>query len=557
MEEIKMETEHAHAIVMKGDDADHRLVVAVAQNYQRVEVDPTTLARIKQMRQWIEDTGSKEPVYGYTRGCGNFQDREINDGAMIEYQRRYINAHCVGVGAPFLPEVVRGAMVIRLYSFLKCHSGVSPEIVLALRDMLNSSLIPYVPAEGSVGASGDLCPLAHVSAVMMGFAEAKAWVNGNGPFPAPQALEMVKLKPYTFRGKEAMAMTNGANFMLAELILSLPRIEQIIDLACAATALTVEAIRGCPDAFDPRIHEARPHPGQIAIARKVNRLLQESTFATLEARMRTLPWSPRNDNPPHDPQPDKRVQDFYSVRCFPQIAGALWHALNDAHQIAHDEFGAATDNPLYFPREDGGYQAISGGNFHGQILADPTDRLITNLAKLAVTMNFQSLQMLMPLLSGHLPDNLDFTRDGQNCSFMIPQYTQARLAAHLQKLAYPAGVLSHPTSGMQEDVVSMGAISTHDLHQEVLWRIEHLLAIQFLEAAQAISGLIKNLGDDLQLAPAMSAMYQLIMDRVPRNELAKNERLLMADDHFIHDKIMAMVTLLPQIASIVRVYTDK
>lgn len=274
------------------------------------------------------------------------------------------------------------------------------------------------------------------------------------------------------------------------------------------------------------------------------------------ARGVSLPSSPRQLKRPYAKIRDQRVQDFYSVRCFPQIVHPFFAAIEEGKQTAQIELNSATDNPLYFPLEDGKWEAIGCGNFHGQPLADICDRLIMTAAKVALTSNFHTMQLLMPNHNTHLPKDLVFVK-GSNTGFMIAQYTTARLAAHLQKLSYPASVLSHPTSGDQEDVVSMGSISAQDLYKEVLWRAEAVVAVEILVAVQAISGTTKILKKHGTLAPATQRIYDLVMANVPRDKTAKQKGLVMAQDHFLQAKMDAVVALLPQIAGIVSEFCDK
>lgn len=538
-------------VVLNGKTVDlHQIQVLARGLSVLVSLDPDLLKEIMQMRNWVETEGIKKKVYGLTTGCGNFQDRELKVDDMREFQRRYMNVHMVGVGEPFPEEVVRAAMAIRANSFMRLNSGVSVELVGMLVDFLNAGLTPVVPCEGSVGASGDLCPLAHVGVVMMGLPEAMAFVKGQGPIPAPEALKQCGLKPIVLGPKEAMALTNGANFILAMQIMSLPRYERIFRLACAATALTIEAIRGSLGAFDERIHAARPYPGQIVAAQLVRELLQGSSRVSDLARSVTFPWSSRELKPPYDAVTAERAQDAYSLRCFSQIIEPFYEAIMIVKKGATLELNSTTDNPLYFPDPEDKFVARSGGNFHGQSLAVRSDMLNLTAAKVGLTSNYHILQLLHDD-NGYLPYNLDFLQDSANSGFMIIQYTTAQQSAKLQELAFPSSILSHPTSGLQEDVVSMGSNSALKTYFDIPWRLETNIAVEILAACQGIAGTAKFLGEQIRLAPATQAIFDLVFSQVPRNQQARQMNLIMADDNVLKLKMDKVIELLPDIDKII------
>jgi histidine ammonia-lyase len=431
--------------------------------------------------------------YGVTTGFGEFKDKPIAPDDLEQLQRNLLLSHSVGVGdnisaddlANYFPaEVVRGALATRLNAFLRGHSGVRMKLAEIVQAMLNEGVIPLVPLRGSVGASGDLCPLSHLFVTLLG--EGRFYTvpyEGHSPDirPATELPERLgftaeEMKP-TF--KEGLGLVNGANFSATMLALSVHDGERLAAAADSAAALAMEAMAGCTRALDPKVHEERGHPGQIESARRIRELLPGSRLVERAGA----------------------VQDAYSLRCAPQVHGATRDTLQFARSIAERELNAATDNPLFFPGESDAFDlefrqnwpewyrgdqrlAYSAGNFHGQPLALAADFLTIAIAELG-NISERRTQMM---LDGHhnrgLPQNLT-TRPGVNSGLMILQYTAASIVSENKVLSHPASVDSIPTGANTEDHVSMSTHAARKL-RTVLSNVEAILAIELLTAAQAV-----------------------------------------------------------------------
>jgi histidine ammonia-lyase len=464
-----------------------------------VEIDPTTepavrrseavIARIVQQHREAYAQGGKISEYGVTTGFGEFKDKPIAPDDLEQLQRNLLLSHSVGVGdnsdaddlSNYYPaEVVRGALATRLNAFLKGRSGVRMRLVEIVQAMLNRGVIPLVPLRGSVGASGDLCPLSHLFATLLG--EGRFYTTGNRALRSAIELPEVlgfsaeELKP-TF--KEGLGLVNGANFSAAMLALAVFDAERLADHADAAAALSMEALAGCTRALDPKVHAERGHPGQIESARRIGALLAGSKLVERAGA----------------------VQDPYSLRCAPQVHGATRDTLRFVRATAERELNAATDNPLFFPDEGDPFDlqfranwpewyqgdrrlAYSAGNFHGQPLALAADFLTIAIHELGNISERRTQLMLDGHHNRGLPQNLT-TRPGVNSGLMILQYTAASIVSENKVLAHPASVDSIPTGANTEDHVSMSTHAARKL-RTVLSNVQSVLAIELLTAAQAV-----------------------------------------------------------------------
>src|SRR5499427_9454774 len=403
--------------------------------------------------------GSREHTYGVNTGFGKFVSAHIPDELADELQLRLLRSHACGVGEPYPDEVVRAAMALRANALAKGRSGARPELVELLLDCLDRGLLPVVPSRGSVGASGDLAPLAHLALPLVG--EGEAWFGGERMVGA-EALTRAGLEPVRLAAKEGLSLVNGTQFMAATLALGLVRARRLARVADVACALSVEALQGSRTSFLPQIHELRPLRGQKAAAANVLRLLEGS--AIIEAHR----WC-------------DKVQDAYSLRCAPQVHGACRDLLEYAEYTASVELNAATDNPLVLVDDE---ELVSNGNFHGQPLAFALDALAMAAAELANISERRVERLVNPNLSDGLPAFLT-TDGGLNSGFMIPQYVAASLVSENKSLCHPASVDSIPTSAGQEDHVSMGNASGLKAWQ-VLANSERAVAIELLAGAQAV-----------------------------------------------------------------------
>jgi histidine ammonia-lyase len=399
-----------------------------------------------------------ETVYGVNTGFGDLADVRIEPGQTAELQRNLVRSHAAGVGEPLPAEVVRALLLLRANGLAVGLSGVRPCLVDLLCGMLTAGVHPVVPSRGSVGASGDLAPLAHVALVLIGEGEVAA---ESGPIPGGEALHSAGLEPIELQAKEGLALLNGTQLMTGLAVLALHDARRLAVEADLVGAMSLEAMLGTASAFDEALIGARPHPGQVVAAAHLREILADSEIGE------------SHRSSPH------RVQDAYSLRCMPQVHGAVRDALDQLERVLLVEMNAATDNPLVFP--DG--QVRSGGNFHGEPLA-----LVIDYAKIAVSaLASISERRTARLTDAHLSGLPPFLSEapGLQSGLMIAQYSAAALVNELQTLAHPSSVDTIPTSANQEDHVSMGA--TGALHlREVVDRTETVLAIEALCAAQGL-----------------------------------------------------------------------
>ncbi|HUP45427.1 MAG TPA: histidine ammonia-lyase [Thermoanaerobaculia bacterium] len=502
-------------ITLDGDSLTVEQLVSIARYGAAVRSDPSTDQRVARSEELIArivenyrrawEKGNAAPTeYGVTTGFGEFKDKPIAPDDLEQLQRNLLLSHSVGVGDNsdpddlsnyFTPEVVRGALATRLNAFLKGHSGVRRKLVDIVEAMLNRNVIPLVPVKGSVGASGDLCPLSHLFVVLLGVGRflADGRIRPATELPALLGFDAGEMKP-TF--KEGLALVNGANFSAAMLALAVYDAARLADTADTAAALSMEAICGCTRALDPKIHEERGHPGQIESARRIREMLPGSKLVEKAGA----------------------VQDPYSVRCAPQVHGATRDTIRFVRSVAEREINAATDNPLFFPENGQAFDlqfrenwpdwyrgdqrlAYSAGNFHGQPLALAADFLTIAVAELA---NISERRTAL-LLDGHhnrgLPQHLT-TRPGVNSGLMIAQYTAASLVSENKVLAHPASVDSIPTGANSEDHVAMSTHAARKL-RSVIANVEAVLAIELLCAAQAVEWRVAFGFDPNQPAPRL------------------------------------------------------
>jgi histidine ammonia-lyase len=449
------------AVALTGDDlvADH--VWGVAVDGAPVGLSDEGRARLRAARTIVEDAahGTREHTYGINTGFGRFVNRSIPVELTEELQLRLLRSHACGVGDPYPPEIVRAAMLLRANALAKGCSGARVETVELLVECLNRGVLPHVPSRGSVGASGDLAPLAHLALPLVG--EGKASIDGE-LLDGAAALARVGLEPIRPAAKEGLSLINGTQFMAAAGALGIVRARRLAKAADIACAMSLEALQGSRTSFLPQIQALRGLKGQADAAANVLRLLEDS--AIIEAHR----WC-------------DKVQDAYSLRCAPQVHGAARDLLDYVAYTVSAELNAATDNPLVLV-EDG--MLVSNGNFHGQPVAFALDALAMAVAELASIAERRVERLVNPNLSDGLPAFLT-TDGGLNSGFMIPQYVAASLVSENKVLCHPASVDSIPTSAGQEDHVSMGNASALKAWQ-VLENAEHALAIELLAGAQAV-----------------------------------------------------------------------
>jgi histidine ammonia-lyase len=473
---------HAPDLVLDGSCLTLDGLEAVALRGQGIAIAQGARTRVEAARRVVDDAvAAGRVVYGVTTGFGSFADVHIPGPRLRELQLNLIRSHAAGVGDPLAEAETRGLMLLRANVLAKGHSGVRPATLDLLVAMLNRRVHPVVPSQGSVGASGDLAPLAHLALALVGEGD----VESDGRrLPAAQALKAAGLAPVVLEAKEGLALINGTQLMTAVSGLALAEALRLARAADVAGALTLDVLKGTDVAFDERIHAARPHPGQSVSAKNLRALLAGSAVRE----------SHRDCG---------KVQDAYSLRCIPQVHGAVRDALAYAERTIAIELNAATDNPMVFA-ETG--ELLSGGNFHGEPVAMAADMLAIAVAELGAISERRIERLVNPTLSD-LPAFLA-REGGLQSGLMLAHVTAAALASENKGLAHPASVDSIPTSANKEDHVSMGVTAAHKAARAVA-NTRRILAIELLAAAQALEFL-----RPLRTSAALEAVHALVRTQV-------------------------------------------
>ena len=454
----------AHVVQLTGNDLTFAQLYAVTIGGERVSLSADAVERMKASRAVVDRVvASGETAYGITTGFGKLASVRISSEQVKQLQVNLVRSHSAGVGPPLSEAETRAMMLLRANALAKGLSGIRPVVVETLCAMLNAGVHPVIPSQGSVGASGDLAPLAHLAHVVIG--EGRAVLRGE-TLEGGEAMRRAGIAPVALEAKEGLSLLNGTQGMLALLALALRDADVLVDTADVAAALSLDALRGSPGAFDSRIMHARPYTGASMTARNLAHLNEGSQIRESH----------------RSAESDKRVQDAYSLRCTPQVHGAVRDSLAQAREMAAVELNSATDNPLVFVG-DGSGDIISGGNFHGQPLAMAADQVAIALATLGGISERRIEQMTNPLTS-MLPAFLT-PEPGINSGFMIAQVAAAALTSENKALATPHSVDSISTSGNQEDYVSMGMSGARRLGR-MTENLRHTLAIELLCACQGI-----------------------------------------------------------------------
>jgi histidine ammonia-lyase len=495
-------------VELTGNDLTFDQLHRIAFDNEPVSLSFIAAERMNASRAVVDKlVASGKTAYGINTGFGKLASVRISSEQVRQLQINLVRSHACGVGEPLSKSETRAMMLLRANALAKGLSGVRPSTVETLCAMLNAGVHPVIPAQGSVGASGDLAPLAHLAQVVIG--EGTAELSGE-ILPGGEALRRAKIAPVTLEAKEGLSLLNGTQGMLALLSLALRESDALADTADVAAALSLDALRGSPGAFDSRIMHARPYSGAGRTARNLAHVNQGSEIRESH----------------RSAEKDTRVQDAYSLRCTPQVHGAVRDSLSQARELAQVELNSATDNPLVFVKEDGEGDIISGGNFHGQPLAMAADHVAIAVATLGGISERRIEQMTNPLTS--MLSAFLTPEPGLNSGFMIAQVTAAALASENKALAAPHSVDSISTSGNQEDYVSMGMSGARRLGR-MLHNLQHILAIELLCACQGIDLLAplktgalasqayaairarsSNVTEDRSLAPDIQAVSALI-----------------------------------------------
>jgi len=469
-------------VVLNGRDLTVEQVIAVARGYEKACFSEEAKTAVNKARAYVDmKLASGEAVYGLTTGFGKFSDVFISGEDTATLQRNLIKSHSCGMGNPLPTDVVRAAILLRCNALSRGNSGIRLSTLETLLGMLNAGVHPIIPEKGSLGASGDLAPLSHMILVLMG--EGEAEYQGT-VMSGAEAMKKAGLTPVALAAKEGLALINGTQIMTAIGCMVVHDAIELSKAADIAAAMTTEAQLGIKKAFDPKLHILRGHPGQINCAENLLRILEGSNLA-------------------FDRNPNK-VQDAYSIRCTPQVHGACKDSIDYAYQVISREINAVTDNPILFPDDD---EAISGGNFHGEPVGLAMDFIGIGIAELADISERRLERMVNPSLSG-LPGFLT-EHGGLNSGFMIVQYSAASMVSENKVYAHPSCVDSIPSSGNQEDHVSMGTTAARKARM-ILDNSRRVLATEFFAAAQACW----MQGED-KMSPATKAVYDLIRTEVP------------------------------------------
>lgn len=453
---------------------------------EKITIAAESMKRVKESRKAVERIIAEDKsIYGINTGFGKFSDVAIDEADVQELQLHLIRSHACGVGEPFPEVVARAMMVLRLNALIKGYSGVRAELVQTLAALINQRIHPVIPTQGSLGASGDLAPLAHLALVLIG----EGYVHGEDGqvLESGPVLEKIGIEPIVLHAKEGLALINGTQAMTAMGVVNYIEAEQLAYDSEWIASMTMEGLEGIIDAFDPNIHEVRGYPEQMDVAKRMRRWLDGSSLITRQG--------------------EKRMQDAYSLRCIPQVHGASWQSLGYVREKLEIEANAATDNPLIF---DEGERVVSGGNFHGQPIAFAMDFMKLGVAELANISERRIERLVNPQLND-LPAFLS-PKPGLQSGAMIMQYTAASLVSENKTLAHPASVDSIPSSANQEDHVSMGTIASRHAAM-MIQNARNVLAIEAICAAQALE--IKGVE---KASPHMKEKWTFVRSVVPTIE---------------------------------------
>lgn len=479
-------------------DGDHLTLnefFRVAKKKAGVELSEAAIFKIKHSRKILEKfIKSEKAYYGINTGFGALATKKIDKKDLKVLQRNLIKSHTAGVGEFLTEEIVRGIILLRANVLAKGFSGVRLKLVQLLLDLLNHRIIPFIPSKGSVGASGDLVPLSHLASVLIG----EGFVRYRGKrIPAKTALKQAGLSPIILREKEGLALINGTQVMTSIGIFNLLEAEKLVEIADITGAVTFEAQLGNPSPFYDEIQQVRPYPGQLKTGRNLLKLLKNSPL-----------WQSHQGN--------KKIQDAYSIRCIPQVHGAVRDTLKHVRNILEIEVNSATENPLIFPERN---MILSGGNFHGEPVAFAMDFLSIVITELGNMSERRIDRLLNPSTNMGLPPFL-INNDGLNSGFMIAHITATSLTSENRTLAHPSSVDNIPTSANQEDHVSMGTIGARTA-REIIQNVKYILAIELMAGLQALDFYA------LKSSKIIEKIKHIIREKVPF--LEKDERL---DIHF-------------------------
>lgn len=483
-------------MLIDGQNINLEALISVAFGKETVELASEARKKILASREYIEGCIARgETMYGVNTGFGAFSQVRINDHQIEDLQRNLIRSHCAGVGKPFPAPIVRAIMLLRANTLARGHSGVRPVVVEKILEILNKNIIPWIPEQGSVGASGDLAPLSHLALSLMG--EGSVLMPDGSRKATQEIFSEKKIEPLVLKAKEGLSLINGCQVMTAIGMLALHEAQSLIKLFDVAAAMTLEATRGSRKPFDPMIAPTRPHPGEALTAQNVMRILGIT--------------SPISETHTHC----KKVQDAYSLRCVPAVHGAVKDVITRSLQVLERECNSSTDNPLVFAEEG---KVLSCGNFHGEPVALEMDFAAIAMANLGNISERRLAKLIDPTFS-ELPAFLA-TSGGLQSGLMIVHVAAASLVSENKGLCHPASVDSIPTSSDKEDHVSMGTIAARKF-MRVLENVKNILAMELLGASQGLGFL-----EPLEPTAGVQAAYSKIREKV---SFAKEDRVFSDD----------------------------
>lgn len=493
-------------IFIDGNNLTLEKFIDVTRNLKKVELTAEAIEKVNKARALVDRyVDENKVVYGLTTGFGKFSDVVISGEETKTLQRNLIISHSCGVGNPLDEEIVRGIMLLRANALAKGYSGVRLSTLNILLEMLNKGVHPIIPEKGSLGASGDLAPLAHMVLVMIGEGEA---IYKGERMPGKEAMEKAGIEPVELTSKEGLALINGTQVMTsvgAHTVYDAINLSKTADIAAS---LTSEALNGITDAYDAKVHLVRGQEGQINTAKNLLKILEGSQNTTRQGEL--------------------RVQDAYALRCVPQIHGASKDCFKYVKEKVEIELNAATDNPLIFADEE---QVISGGNFHGQPMALPFDFLGIGLSELANISERRLERLVNPALSNGLPAFLT-ENGGVNSGYMIVQYAAAALVSENKVLAHPASVDSIPSSANQEDHVSMGTIAARKA-REILANARKVIAMEIMAACQAI-----DIRGNKGLGAGSEEAYKIVREKISK---VNDDRIMYLDINTCEDIVKSNI----------------
>ncbi len=490
------------------DQLTVKKAIAIAKGKKKAGLVDEAIEKVQQCRRKVEQMAqSNVPVYGINTGFGPLCDTQISPEETSKLQENLLLTHAVGVGNPIDKELSKIMMICKVHALCHGFSGVRLEVIQRILFFINNNILPVVPEQGSVGASGDLAPLSHLFLPLLG--EGELWIKDE-IVSTKEYYQQENIKPIKLAAKEGLGLINGTQFILAHTIMGLYRMEYLLDLADVAGTMSLEGLMGSASPFREEIHTIRPFKGNLRVAERIRFLLTDSENVKVHEHC-------------------QRIQDPYSIRCMPQVHGASRNAFDHLNELAEIEMNSVTDNPIVLTEE----LAISGGNFHGQPLAMAIDYGSLAAAELG---NISDRRCYLLLEGKYGLPRLLTAHGGLNSGFMIPQYTTAALVTENKSLCFPPSADSIPTSLGQEDHVSMGSISGRKFNQ-ILGNLEKIFAIELMYAAQAMEFRRPN-----QFSPVIEQNFAVIREKVDKLE----------DDRLIKDDIQAMVKLVQDRAFVVR-----